>query len=99
MATPSQLQTVQKEIDHVKAQLRDKETDLAVAQRAEDAAQVDFLRTSATSLRQEIVVLREKENILLQGQVSGQNCSPCYLHLGCTFTQPLASRCQTGVTA
>ena len=61
MATPNQLQTVQKEIDHVKAQLHDKETDLVVAQRAEDAAQADFLRTSVTSLRQEIVVLREKD--------------------------------------
>ena len=98
MATPSQLQTVQKEIDHVKAQLQDKGTDLAIAQRAGDAAQVDFLRTSVKSLRQEIVVLREKENILLRGQVSGQNCSPYHLHPGCTFMQPLASRCQPGVT-
>ncbi len=78
MATPSQLQTVQKEINYVKAQIQDKETDLAIAQRAGDAAQVDFLRTRVVSLDKEIIKLREKENIMLQGQASGQHCSPCH---------------------
>ena len=82
MATPSQLQTVQKEINFVTAQIVDKETDLATAQRAGDAAQVHFLRTCMTTLNKEILQLREQQNILLRSQASGQHCLPCHYQDG-----------------
>jgi len=69
MTSPSQLETVQKEIDDVKAEILETKEALAAAQRDAD---VHFLR-------KQLEQLREKENILLQGQASGEHCLPGYL--------------------
>lgn len=64
------------------AQIVDKETDLAIAQRAGDAAQVDFLRTWVITLNKEILQLREQQTIILRSQASGQHCSPYHYQNG-----------------
>jgi len=76
MTSPSQLGTVQKEIDDVKAEILETKDALAAAQHDAD---VHFLRKQLEQLRKEKEQLREKENILLQGQASGEHCLPCYL--------------------
>jgi len=76
MTSPSQLETVQKEIDDVKAEILETKEALAAAQRDAD---VLFLRKQLEQLRKEKEQLREEENILLQGQASGEHCLPGYL--------------------
>ena len=74
-----QMQAVQQEIDYVKAQQERNEQDLTIAEQAADEARVGFLRKCLEQLNRQLSSLREKENILLQGQASGQHCLPCYI--------------------
>ncbi len=73
MTTPSQLETVRKEIDNVKAQILETKGALAAARRDAD---VDILRKQLEQLNQKENILREEKNILLQGQASGQHWLP-----------------------
>jgi len=66
----SQMQAVQQEIDNVKAEIQATKQELAAAEQADDGAKVDFLRNS-------LLALREKENIILRAQAPGQHCLPC----------------------
>ncbi len=70
MTSPSQLETVRKEIEDVKANIQEKEKALAAARRERELSDVDFLR-------ERIIRLDERENylykMLLQGQASGQH--------------------------
>ena len=75
MTSASQLETVEKEIDDVKAEILETKDALAAAQHDAD---VHFLRKQLEQLRKEKEQLREKENILLQGQASGEHCLPWY---------------------
>ena len=79
MTTASQLETVRKEIDVVKEKILKTEKALDAAQQAAD---VDFLRKQLEQLNRQLSSLREKEVILLQGQVSGQHCLPCHHLVG-----------------
>ncbi len=83
MTSPSQLETVQKEIDDVKAEILGTMEAHAAAQCDAD---VHFLRKKGEQLRKKEEQLREKEIILLQGQASGEHCLPCYLLPGCLHT-------------
>ncbi len=83
MTSPSQLETVQKDIDDVKAEILGTMEALAAAQCDAD---VHFLRKKGEQLRKKEEQLREKEIILLQGQASGEHCLPCYLLPGCLHT-------------
>lgn len=75
MTSLSQLETVQKEIDDVKAEILETKEALATAQHDSD---IKFLRQQLHQLRKKEEQLRE-ERILLQGQASGEHCLPCYL--------------------
>ncbi len=90
MTSPSQLETVQKEIDDVKAEILETMEALAAAQCDADVhflrKKEEQLRKEKEQLRKEKEQLREKEIILLQGQASGEHCLPCYLLLGCLHT-------------
>ena len=76
MTTPSQLQTVRREIADIKAEILETKKALAAAQAPADVA---FLRQQLGDLNKEKIVLNERQNILLQGQKSGEHCLPRYL--------------------
>ncbi len=78
MTTPSQLETVRKKIDDLEAEILNTKEALAVAQRT---TEIEFLRKRLEQLDRKEIVLREKENILLQGQASGEHCLSRYLLL------------------
>ena len=78
MTSHNQLQAVQQEIGSVIEKTVDAEKALAAAEQAGDGAKVDFLRKRLEQLDKEKNSLHEKENILLQGQASGQHCLPCH---------------------
>ncbi|KAL3131323.1 hypothetical protein ABBQ38_000612 [Trebouxia sp. C0009 RCD-2024] len=67
MTTPSELETVRKEIHDLKAEILNTKEALAGAHVAAD---VDFLCKQLERLHTEKIVLQEKENILLQGHAS-----------------------------
>ena len=76
MPTPSQLGTLRGKIDGLEAEILDTKNALAAAQAPADIA---FLRQQLGDLSKKEIILREQETILLQGQVSGEHCLPCYL--------------------
>ena len=76
MTTPIQLGTLRGKIDELEAELLDTKKALAAAQAPADIA---FLRQQLGDLNKKEIILREKENILLKGQVSGEQCLPRYL--------------------
>jgi len=82
MTSASQLETVEKEIDDVKAEILETKDALAAAQHDADVhflrKQLEQLRKKEEQLRKKEEQLREKENILLQGQASGEHCLPWY---------------------
>ena len=73
------MQAVPQKIDYVEAQQERHQQDLAIAEQATDESRVAFLRRCLEELHRQLSNLREKENILLQRQVSGQQCLPCYI--------------------
>lgn len=69
MSTPNELETVRRKIDDLGAKMLKTEEALAAAQ---STTEIDFLR-------KQLLLLQEKENILLRGIASDERCLPCYL--------------------
>ena len=76
MTSRSQLEAVRGEIAEIKTKIQKKEEALAAAQAPADIA---FWRQQLGGLNKTEIILRQQETILLQGQVSGEHCLPCYL--------------------
>ena len=77
MTTPSQLKAVQKKIDDLESELLNTKKALAAAQ---STPEIDFLEQLLALLEQlnkTQNLLQEKENVLLQGQASGEHCLSC----------------------
>ncbi len=83
----SQSAAVQKELDDVKAEILETKEALDAAQRAGDAAEVDYLRKRVESLDKDRNMLREQQTVLLQGQASGQTARPAITWLACRHTR------------
>ena len=75
MTTPSQLETVRREIADTKAKILKTEEAVAAAQKPADIA---FLRI-LEQLNRQLSCLREQETIVLQAQQSGEQWLLCYL--------------------
>ena len=78
MTTPSQLGTLRRKIDGLEAELLETKKALAAA-RAQEPADIAFLRQQLGDLNKEKIVRLQQENILLQGQASGEQGLPRYL--------------------
>ena len=76
MTTLSQLKTLRGKIDRLEGERLDTKEALATAQAPVDIA---FLSQRVLDLNEKKILLREQETILLQVQVSGEQCLPHYL--------------------
>ena len=76
MTTPSQLGTLQTEIDDLKAEILSTKEALAAAQ---TTPEIEFLRKQLEQLNNTRNLLQEEKNILLRGQTSGEHRLLCCL--------------------
>ena len=73
MTVPSQLETVSREIAQIKTNIQRTEQALAAAQEPADIA---FVRQQLLDLTKEKLLLIKRQNMFLEGQVSGEHCLP-----------------------
>ena len=69
--------TVQKKVVLVQAELQRAEQDLKASEQGSDEGCSHLLRNLVVQLRMQLNELRERQNVLLQEEPSGQHCLPC----------------------